>query len=41
MMLFEQGSPKEARFFTGALHMGNPMALSAAFSWMEGVMASR
>jgi hypothetical protein len=41
MMLFEYGSPKEARFFTGASHMGNPMALSAAFIWMEEVIASK
>ncbi|KAF4985950.1 hypothetical protein FDECE_16209 [Fusarium decemcellulare] len=41
MMLFEHGSPKEARFFTGASHMGNPMAMLTAFSWMEEVMASK
>ncbi|KAK0612347.1 Alpha/Beta hydrolase protein [Bombardia bombarda] len=40
MMLFEYGSPKEARFFTGALHMGYPLANSAVYPWMESVMAS-
>lgn len=40
MMLFEYGSPKEARFFTGALHMGYPMANSAVYPWMESVMAT-
>ncbi|KAK3371979.1 Alpha/Beta hydrolase protein [Podospora didyma] len=40
MMLFEYGSPKEARFFTGALHMGYPLANSAVYPWMESVMES-
>ncbi|KAI0449553.1 Alpha/Beta hydrolase protein [Xylaria acuta] len=40
MLLFEYGSPKEARFFPGALHMGYPMANSAVYPWMEQVMAS-
>ncbi|KAK3337528.1 Alpha/Beta hydrolase protein [Cercophora scortea] len=40
MMLFEYGSPKEARFFTDALHMGYPMANSSVYPWMESVMAS-
>ncbi|KAI0376949.1 alpha/beta-hydrolase [Hypomontagnella monticulosa] len=40
MLLFEYGSPKEARFFTGALHMGYPMANSSVYPWMEQVMAS-
>ncbi|KAK3354478.1 Alpha/Beta hydrolase protein [Neurospora tetraspora] len=40
MMLLEYGSPKEARFFTGALHMGYPLANSAVYPWMESVMAS-
>ncbi|KAK3901976.1 esterase FrsA [Staphylotrichum tortipilum] len=40
MMLFEFGSPKEARFFTGALHMGYPMANDSVYPWMEQVMAS-
>ncbi|KAJ9132374.1 Esterase FrsA [Pleurostoma richardsiae] len=40
MMLFEYGSPKEARFFTGALHMGYPMANGSVYPWMESVMAS-
>ncbi|KAH7159478.1 Alpha/Beta hydrolase protein [Dactylonectria estremocensis] len=41
MILFEYGSPKEARFFPDALHMGGPMAVSAAYQWMEEVMASK
>lgn len=40
MMLFEYGSPKEARFFTGALHMGYPKANDSVYPWMESVMAS-
>ncbi|KAK5656539.1 hypothetical protein OQA88_4518 [Cercophora sp. LCS_1] len=40
MMLFEYGSPKEARFFPGALHMGYPMANASVYPWMESVMAS-
>ncbi|KAK1758335.1 esterase FrsA [Echria macrotheca] len=41
MMLFEYGSPKEARFFTGALHMGYPMANASVYPWMESVMKSK
>ncbi|KAK3695604.1 Alpha/Beta hydrolase protein [Podospora appendiculata] len=40
MMLFEYGTPKEARFFTGALHMGYPLANLSVYPWMESVMAS-
>ncbi|KAH8884233.1 alpha/beta-hydrolase [Thozetella sp. PMI_491] len=40
MMLFEYGTPKEARFFSGALHMGYPMANTSVYPWMESVMAS-
>ncbi|KXJ89394.1 Alpha/Beta hydrolase protein [Microdochium bolleyi] len=40
MLLFEHGAPKEARFFTGALHMGYPLANSAVYPWMEQVIAS-
>ena len=40
MMLFEYGSPKEARFFPGALHMGYPMANLSVYPWMEKVMAT-
>ncbi|KAK0723684.1 Alpha/Beta hydrolase protein [Apiosordaria backusii] len=40
MLLFEHGSPKEARFFMGALHMGYPMANSSVYPWMESVMSS-
>ncbi|CZT13746.1 probable yellowish-green 1 protein [Rhynchosporium graminicola] len=39
MLLFEHGTPKEARFFDKALHMGYPMANSAVYPWMESVMA--
>ncbi|KAI0419627.1 Alpha/Beta hydrolase protein [Xylaria grammica] len=39
-LLFEYGSPKEARFFPGALHMGYPLANSSVYPWMEEVMAS-
>ncbi|CAL3973402.1 unnamed protein product [Diplocarpon coronariae] len=39
MLLFEHGTPKEARFFDKALHMGYPMANSAVYPWMEAVMA--
>ncbi|KAL7621724.1 hypothetical protein AAE478_009051 [Parahypoxylon ruwenzoriense] len=39
-LLFEYGSPKEARFFPGALHMGYPMANDSVYPWMEQVMAS-
>ena len=38
MLLFEHGSPKEARFFPGALHMGYPMANASVYPWMESVM---
>ncbi|KAB5547031.1 pigment biosynthesis protein Ayg1 [Coniochaeta sp. 2T2.1] len=38
MMLFEHGSPKEARFFPGTLHMGYPAANGAVYPWMEAVM---
>ncbi|RDW81927.1 alpha hydrolase-14 [Coleophoma cylindrospora] len=40
MLLFEHGTPKEARFFAKALHMGYPMANAAVYPWMESVMAS-
>ncbi|KAK4038663.1 Alpha/Beta hydrolase protein, partial [Parachaetomium inaequale] len=40
MMLFEYGTPKEARFFKGALHMGYPLANGSVYPWMEEVMAS-
>jgi hypothetical protein len=38
MMLFEYGTPKEARFFPGALHMGYPMANGSVYPWMESAM---
>jgi len=40
MLLFEHGRPKEARFFTGLLHMGYPPANGSVYPWMEEVMAS-
>lgn len=40
MLLFEYGSPKEARFFTGLLHMGYPPANGSVYPWMEQVMNS-
>ncbi|KAI0503218.1 Alpha/Beta hydrolase protein [Xylaria bambusicola] len=39
-LLFEYGSPKEARFFPRALHMGYPMANSSVYPWMEEVLGS-
>lgn len=38
MLLMEYGTPKEARFFTGLLHMGYPPANGAVYPWMEQVM---
>ncbi|KAF2478525.1 Alpha/Beta hydrolase protein [Neohortaea acidophila] len=40
MLMMEYGSPKEARFFTGLLHMGYPPANASIYPWMEQVMAS-
>jgi hypothetical protein len=40
MMLFEYGTPKEARFFKGALHMGYPEANKSVYPWIEQVMAN-
>ncbi|KUJ19594.1 alpha/beta-hydrolase [Mollisia scopiformis] len=40
MLLFEHGTPKEARFFDKALHMGYPMANASVYPWMESVMNS-
>ncbi|KAI2615419.1 alpha/beta-hydrolase [Hypoxylon sp. NC1633] len=40
MLMLEYGRPKEARFFTGALHMGYPKANDSIYPWMEQVMAS-
>lgn len=41
MLLFEHGTPKEARFFDKALHMGYPMANASVYPWMESVMNSK
>lgn len=40
MLLLEHGSPKEARFFPGALHMGYPLANASVYPWIEDIMAS-
>ncbi|EPE04088.1 pigment biosynthesis protein yellowish-green 1 [Ophiostoma piceae UAMH 11346] len=40
MLLFDHGSPKEARFFPGRLHMGYPFANNSVYPWIESVMAS-
>lgn len=40
MLLLEYGAPKEARFFTGLLHMGYPPANGCVYPWMEQVMNS-
>ncbi|CAK7568362.1 MAG: hypothetical protein SEPTF4163_006350 [Sporothrix epigloea] len=40
MLLFDHGSPKEARFFPGKLHMGYPDANASVYTWIESVMAS-
>ncbi|KAI1327060.1 alpha/beta-hydrolase [Xylariaceae sp. FL0255] len=40
MLLCEYGSSKELRLFSGALHMGYPLANSSVYPWMESVMAS-
>ncbi|RDL38656.1 uncharacterized protein BP5553_02996 [Venustampulla echinocandica] len=38
LLPFEYGTPKEARFFPNALHMGYPMANGSVYPWMESVM---
>jgi pimeloyl-ACP methyl ester carboxylesterase len=38
MLMMEYGTPKEARFFTGLLHMGYPPANGAVYPWMNKVM---
>lgn len=40
MLMMEYGKPKEARFFTGLLHMGYPPANGCVYPWMEEVMAT-
>lgn len=40
MLLFDHGSPKEARFFPGKLHMGYPFSNASVYPWIESVMAS-
>lgn len=40
MLLFDHGSPKEARFFPGKLHMGYPFSNASIYPWIESVMAS-
>ncbi|KAL2042547.1 hypothetical protein N7G274_005041 [Stereocaulon virgatum] len=41
MLLFNYGSPKEARFIPNSLHMGYPTANSYVYPWLESVMASQ
>ncbi|KAF2455991.1 Alpha/Beta hydrolase protein [Lineolata rhizophorae] len=40
MLLFEYGSPKEARFIQGRAHMGYPEANAHVFPWLEQVMGT-
>ncbi|KAF2716996.1 alpha/beta-hydrolase [Polychaeton citri CBS 116435] len=40
MLMMEYGTPKEARFYTGLLHMGYPPANGSVYPWMEQVMAA-
>lgn len=40
MLLFEYGTPKEARFYTGLAHMGYPPANQSVFPWLEQVVSS-
>lgn len=40
MLMMEYGTPKEARFFTGLLHMGYPPANGSVYPWMEQVMGT-
>ena len=39
-LCLEHGRPKEARLYTGMLHMGYPPANECVWPWMEDVMAS-
>ncbi|KAF2765015.1 alpha/beta-hydrolase [Teratosphaeria nubilosa] len=38
MLMMEYGTPKEARFFSGLLHMGYPPANGSVYPWMGRVM---
>lgn len=38
MLMMEYGRPKEARLFTGLLHMGYPPANGCVYPWMEGIL---
>lgn len=40
MLMMEFGTPKEARFTTGRLHMGYPEANSFVYPWMEQVVGT-
>lgn len=40
MLMMEYGTPKEARFFTGLLHMGYPPANGSVYPWMESVVGT-
>lgn len=39
MLLMNYGSPKEARFFPGLLHMGYPVSNASIYPWLESVLA--
>ena len=38
-LLFEHGSPKEARLFPGAVHMGYPDANKSVYPWLESLVS--
>jgi hypothetical protein len=37
MLMMQHGSVKEARFFEGVKHMGEPFAMPVALEWVESV----
>ncbi|KAI9814565.1 MAG: hypothetical protein M1827_003120 [Pycnora praestabilis] len=39
LLLFEHGTPKEARIFPNLLHMGYPDSNASVYPWLEDVMA--
>lgn len=40
MLMMEYGTPKEARFFPGLLHMGYPPANGSVYPWMESILGT-
>jgi hypothetical protein len=38
LVLFNHGSPKEARLYPGLPHMGYPDSLGAAYKWLDDVL---